>query len=227
MVALIVVLAVLLLLAVIPVGVDGGYTEDAARLSIKIGPLRWGIYPLKERQETEEQRADRLARRAKKKLRREEKQRKKEKTAPPETASAEKKKLNIPQLTELAKLGFHALNRFRRHLCVDYFRLYWTAAAANPYDAAMQFGAVSAAMGTLDPLAKKAVHVRRSELRVETNFDRETPAVDTWITMTIRIWEVFWVGLAFGTEFLIWKWRHREKKAGAERKEDNGKKQNR
>ena len=209
------VLAFFLLLGLIPVGVDGGYCENAAFLSLRIGALSYRLLPKREKPETERQKAARL--------RKEEKKKAKKLTQQQRKALKEKKPLDVNTILSLAKMGLQALKRFRKHLSVDYLSFFWAAAASDPYDAAMQYGAVSAALGALMSLASGVLRVRQSEVDVSVSFETEKPVLDARLRLRLRVWEVLWIGLAFGFAYLRWKWKNRRRKGVTERKEGNGK----
>jgi hypothetical protein len=212
---ILIVLAFFLLLGLIPVGADGGYCADAAFLSLRIGPLPYRILPKKERQETERQKAARLFKAEKKKAKKLAKAQKKE--------PKERKAPDVDTILALAKMGLQALHRLRKRLSVDYLRFYWTAAARDPYDAAMQYGAVSAALGALSPLSACVLRVRQSEVDVSVRYDTEKPVLDTRLCLSLRVWEILWIGLAFGYAYLRYKYKNRRRKGVTERKEGNGK----
>jgi hypothetical protein len=210
-----IVLAFFLLLGLLPIGADGGYCENAAFLSVRIGPLPYRILPQKERRETERQKAARLRKEEKRKVKKLAKAQKK--------AQKERKAPDVNTILALAKMGLQALQRFRKRLSVDYIRFLWTAAAGNPYDAAMQFGAVSAALGALTPLAASVLRVRQSEVDVSLRFDTEKPILDARLTLSLRVWEILWIGLAFGFAYLRFKYKNRRRTGVTERKDGNGK----
>ena len=123
----------------------------------------------------------------------------------------------------LIQMGMNALKRFGKKLTVDYLRLYWTAAAADPCDAAIQYGRISAVMNAVPPIAEQVINIRKHDLRTDLSFETDSPVITARCILDIRIGEILWIALAFGVEFLIWKLRHRFARSGAERKVQNGK----
>jgi len=209
-----IILAALLLINLVPLGMDGGFTGTALFLSARAGPFTIGILPRRDRAETPRQRQERLARKAEQKAKKEEKKRKR-----PEE---KKKGSRLATARELVRMGLRTLGRLRRHLRVDLFLLRWTAAASNPYDAAMQYGAVCAALGTLVPMAERALIIREREMEVDVRFDLVKPEIEARVILTLRVWEIVWVGLNFGMEYLRWRISHRRKTGDTERKNGNG-----
>jgi hypothetical protein len=210
-----IILAALLLINLVPVGVDGGFAGTAPFLSARAGPFTIGILPKRDRAESPRQRQARLAKKAEQKAKKEEKKKR-------ERLEEKKKGSRFATARELVRMGMRTLSRLRRHLCVDLFLLRWTAAASNPYDAAMQYGAVCAALGTLVPMAERTLKIRECEMEVNVRFDLEKPEIEARILLTLRIWEIVWVGLNFGMEYLRWRLNHRRKTGDTERKNGNG-----
>lgn len=211
-----VILAALLLINIIPVGLDGGFAGASPFLSARAGPFRIGILPREAGAEKARRQEAHLARKA---------ERKAKKAAKEEQERREGKKKGSPVATarELVRMGLRTLSRLRRHLRVDLFLLRWTAAAPDPCDAAMQYGAVCAALGALMPIAERTLMIREREMEVNVRFDLAKPEIEARVLLTLRVWEIVWVGLNFGMEYLRWRIKHRRKTGDTERKNGNGK----
>lgn len=141
MTALWIILAVALVLTVLnllPVGVDAAYVDDVFSLAARIGPFRLRLLPKPPD-----------AKPKKKKPPKPKKEKPKKKSAPPD----------IRTILALAKLGLQALNRFRQRLRVQRLRLVFVSGAPDPYDTALAFGYVNAALGALTPLAERALRI--------------------------------------------------------------------
>jgi hypothetical protein len=197
---LIIILIALAVILLIPVGVDGGYEQNGFELSARFGPFRFKIFPKKEK-----------PKKPPRKPVYEEKEPEKE-----------KKPLDWDEILSLAKLGLKTLKRFRRRLCIDYFALHFTAAASNPFDAAMQYGKVSAAAGTVLPLLEEALKIRERDFDINVSFEKEKPELYLRLVATLQIWEILYIGLAFGAEYLILKYKKRREIRATERKTENG-----
>ncbi|HHU23174.1 MAG TPA: DUF2953 domain-containing protein [Clostridiales bacterium] len=194
---IVIVLAVILL---IPVGVDGGYEQNSFELSAGFGPFRLRILPKTEKP---------------KKARR-------KKIPAEEEPDVEKKPPSWDEILSLVKLGVKALKRFRRRLSIDFFALHYTAAASDPFKAALQYGKVSAAVGTLLPLLEEAVNIRERDVDINVSFKQERPEAYLHLIATLQIWEILYIGLAFGAEYLIMKYKIRREIRETERKTENG-----
>lgn len=181
---------VLTLLNLLPVGVDAAYAEGAFSLAARIGPARLHLLP---------KAPDAKPGKAKPK------KPKKKKSAPPDAQT----------LLELAELGLQALDRLRQKLHVRLLRLVFVAGAPDPYDTALAFGCVNAALGALTPLAERTLCIDERDIQTGVDFNAERPCIDARIVCTIRIGQIVAVALIFGVGYL--KQKLQAKKARAAR----------
>ena len=205
MTALWIILAVALVLTVLnllPVGVDAAYADDVFSLAARIGPFRLRLLPKPPD-----------AKPKKKKPPKPKKEKPKKQSAPPD----------IRTILALAKLGLQALDRFRqrqmcirdRRLRVQLLRLVFVSGAPDPYDTALAFGYVNAALGALTPLAERALRIDERDIQTGVDFQAEQPRIDARIVCTIRIGQIVVIALAFGVGFL--KQKRNAKQARAAR----------
>ena len=196
MIALLIIAAVLILLTLTKVGIDAAYSGEGAALTVKLGPVRVQLLPKPKKPKKE-------------KKSRKEKHGKKEKD---DKAKKPKRKLGLSSLLELAKIGLHALNRFRISIRVDLFRLRFIMASDDPYTTAMTYGYVQTAVGVLTPKLRRAFTVRDSHVEMGTDFLAEKPEIEARLVLTIRIGRIFGVLFATGWEFLRFYIRQKRKK---------------
>lgn len=190
---LVIVLLVLTVLLLTPIGVDGGYSGERLVLGIRVGFFNIRIFPKAKKHS--EQKPPRKNRKPKK-----EKDKK-----PKFKLPTEKKKL-----IELIKIVLRTLGRFKRKLRIDYLRIRYTFASDDPFSTAMGFGYSSAALGAVIPLVDKAFSIGKRDIGASFDFLSDKPVFDCWLTMTIQIWEVLYIAIAFGIDYL--KLRHRQKR---------------
>ena len=212
MTALWIILAVALVLTVLnllPVGVDAAYADDVFSLAARIGPFRLRLLPKPPDQKPK-----------KKKPPKSKKEKPKKQSAPPD----------IRTILTLAKLGLQALDRFRQRLRVQLLRLVFVSGASDPYDTALAFGYVNAALGALMPLAERALRIDERDIQTGVDFQAERPRIDARIVCTIRIGQIVIIALAFGAGFLKQKMHAKQARAARaktapatqERKVSNG-----
>lgn len=212
MTALWIILAIALVLTalnLLPVGVDAAYTDETFSLAARIGRLRLRLLPKPPD-----------AKPKKKKPPKPKKEKPKKKSASPD----------IRTILALAKLGLQALNRFRQKLRVQLLRLVFVSGAPDPYDTALEFGYVNAALGALTPLAERALRIEERDIQTGVDFQAERPRIDARIVCTIRIGQIVVIALAFGIGFLKQKMHAKQARAAhaksapatQERKVSNG-----
>ena len=209
MLALIIILAVLLLILTFPLGVDAAYSSEQSYLKLKLGAFRKTLLPRDSTKPRKE---------------------KKKAEAPAKPDAEEKKKselkLTLDDILTLAEIGLNALHRFRMHLSVDLFRLHWTAAASDPYDAVLQYGRVNAGLGALSGGAHRALKIREEDVSTELDLCSQKPLIDTRLVLSIQIWELLFIGACAGCAGLRWytkkKRAERAAVAAAERSMEDG-----
>ena len=185
MTALIIILAILLIIALLRIGVYVSYSDSGVILDAVIGPFKIHFLPKEEKKQkkTKEKTA---------------------KTKPTKSQPAKKDKKG-----GVAKLVFDllpgigsALGKFRRKLRIDTLTVYFTSAAADPCDAAMNFGYVSAGFGTLCAFIRRFFKVKKLDLQSFVNFDTDKPLVFIEAQFTLAIWEIISIAGGFGLFFI-------------------------
>jgi len=225
-----VILLLILLIFFVPYGVDAMYADGVFRLGIQAGPIRIRLLPkkpltprqlLKEEKKRAKKEAKKAAKEAKKKESEE-----KEKLDATEKVKP-KRKLEIDFLLALLRMGAHAIRRFFRSFTIDFFQLHYTVATADPYSTATQYAYICSAVEALPSLCGGVIRVRRKDIQIGTDFIRGEPQISGRITLTLQLFRLVHLAVAFGVEFIQWKIQHRRKTSAeaTERKDDNGRQQ--
>ena len=207
-------LALLTLLNLLRVGVSAGYEAQAFSVSARVGPLTIPVWPRPPAEEPKKPKKEKPP---------------KEPKAPQE--QTKEKELDFDTVLALVKLALKAAGSFRRKLTVELFRLVFVAGSSDPYDTAMQSAYVQAALGSLRPLAERALHIQERDVQVGADFTADKPRIEARLTLTIRIGQIVAIGVVFGVGYL--KLMLQKKKAAkaqtqqnaaetAERKVSNG-----
>lgn len=182
---LFIVLLILSVLALIPLGVDGGWaTGGEASLRIRIGLIKLTILPKKKKEPTA-----------------------KKPPKPVKPGKEKKKKKWPPQLPkkawlQLIKAALRALSRLREKLAVQYLRFRFTMASPDPFKTALGFGYASGAAASFIPLLDNAFHIEAGEVGPAFDFTSEKPKVDIWITASILVWQILYIAAVLGIEYL-------------------------
>ena len=207
-------LALLTLLNLLRVGVSAGYEAQAFSVSARVGPLTIPVWPRPPAEEPKKPKKEKPP---------------KEPKAPQE--QTKEKELDFDTVLALVKLALKAAGSFRQKLTVELFRLVFVAGSSDPYETAMQSAYVQAALGSLRPLAQRALHIQERDVQVGADFTADKPRIEARLTLTIRIGQIVAIGVVFGVGYL--KLMLQKKKAAkaqtqqnaaetAERKVSNG-----
>ncbi len=185
MIALGIIFAILVIIALTPVGVRAMYDEDGPLIWAKLGPFRIKLYPLPEKEKPEK---------------------KKDKEKKPVEQSPEQKAAkggNFEMIKQILPHGLTAVKRFFIGLCINKLTVYFQVADEDPAKAAMQYGYGWAAIGVVTGLIENAFTVKDCDLQVFVNFEENAQKrIYVLAELTIRIWRIFRIGFGFGIEFL-------------------------
>ena len=203
--ALLIILIVLTVIALLPIGIDGGYRHGILELNIKGGPFLIRMLPKK-----------------KKTLKPKKHRRKKEAVPEAEIDDNKKKRFDKHQLIGIIKAGLKALRRLKRKLSIDYFRLHYIFASDDPAKTAMGYGMVNTAMGAIVPLIDDALDIKERDIGFSFDFLAERPIIDIWLTATLKVWEIIYIAVAFGIDFLKLKRQRKRRIRVKERNDLNG-----
>ena len=200
-------LAILLLILLIPFGVDLGYEGGMFHLSVKVSALLIQILP---KAEDKEKKPKKEKKAKKKKKKTEEVQEEKEEKP------KKKKKLpfNRDELLELLRVVLKTIGKFGRAWKVDRFALHYIAAGDDPYDVAMTYGYVNAALSSLAPLCRKRFRVKDCSVWTDVDFTADKTFLEGGLAMTINFWRINGVinTLLFGALKILLRNKRRRKK---------------
>lgn len=180
-------LAVLLLLALLPVGVCAGYGEQGGWVRLVLGPVRIRLYPRRKKPEDKQAPDDAGSARpaagktektpahkkqkpkadAKKDA---EKDTKKDAEESPSGGSVENLKVLLPAALEL-------LSGLRRRLRVRRLELYVCLAGEDPCDVALNYGRAWAAVGNFMPWLERFFRIGRRDIQIDCDFAAEQTTV--------------------------------------------------
>ena len=226
MIVLIILLALIALVFFVPYGVDAAYENGQARLSVRAGPVNIiRLYPKKpktEKQlEKERRKKEKKAAKAGEKKSEDGKKKpssKEEAGAKDETIKVKKQReLDLDTILALLEMGIHAIRRFFRSFTVDYFKLHCTMAGSDPYNTAMGYGYLCSAVEGLQALSEDRITLQRRDIALNADFTADKAEIDVRIIITLQLFKIVHMAVAFGVEYILWSIRRRkEKKAAAE-----------
>lgn len=194
-------LAVVLLIAIVPVGVFLRYDSRGVLLRAVAGPIRLTLLPPK-----------------KKKNKPPKKQKPQEKkSAPPPKAPEEGQKPSGGSPTDflpLVKIALELLNTFRRKLRVDVLEVKLIMAGGDPCNLAIQYGRTWAAVGNLLPLLDRFVVIKKRDVEVECDFTASQAQVSARLELTITIGRIVAIAVVYGFRALTAFLKIRKKRKG-------------
>lgn len=227
-----IILAILVLIFLLPYGVDVGYLDQVFFLKVKAGPLRIKILPKKEKtpEQLEEEKKKKEAKAAEKKAKeakKAEEKKAKEADKPPKKKKSFLPKAGLSDWMELAQKAFQALGKIFGSFHADYLCLHCVVGTPDPYDTATRFGYISAAVEALLNEKQGLLKVRKQDVSLDMDFLSESMFVEGELVISAALWRLVGAVLVLGVQFLRWrrvllKKEKKEHIAEPERTEENG-----
>ena len=172
-------LLVILLVLFVPVGADVAYVDGEFSLAARVNGFAIRLLPKKPKELEEEK-------------------------PPQEDKPKEEKKggfkldFTLEEIVELIKKVIHGLGKFGK-ITVRHFMLHYIAAGDDPYQTAVTFNYVNAALSTLAPVCARKFRLTGDvDVWTDIDFARDKMKVDAALSATLRIAQFVHVGLAVG-----------------------------
>lgn len=183
-------LAVLVLLAVLPLGVSVCYGEDGPRVRILAGPVKFQIFPLKKKEKTSEKPR-------KKPGKKDPAAKKTAKPAPkPENGGSWK------DFLPLVQIGLDFLNDFRRKLRVNELKLHMTMAADDPCDLAINYGKMNASLAALLAQLERFLVIKKRDVHIGCDFTARETLILARVDLTITLGRLLSIAVRYGVKAL-------------------------
>lgn len=197
----IITLAIVLLIAITPVGVKLRYNSEGVLLAVILGPFRIGILPAKKKEKKPKKEKKKEKAKAK-----EQPQQDKEEPKPtyqtdpgpkPEAPKPKEKKKesggSLLDFLPLVKVVLDFLAGFGRGLRFDNVELKIILAGGDPCDLATNYGRAWAALGNLLPRLERIMVIRKRDIEVECDFAAGETTVIAGLDLTITIGRIFFL----------------------------------
>ena len=185
--------AVLLALAMLPLGVRVRYNDAGFVLKVIAGPLKITLFPRKKKakKQKNEKKTESAATGDKP-------------TQPPEPASEPKEKGgSLTRFLPLIKLGLQFLGDFRQKLRLDNLYLRLILAGDDPCDLAVNYGRAWAAVGNLMPQLERLFVIKKRDIQVECDFTVEEISVVARMDITIALGRLLMLAVVYGVRVLL------------------------
>ena len=179
-------LAVIVLIAVLPIGISARYGETGPLVWLWIGPLRLRAYPSRKRnRETPEKHRKNAG----------------------ETPSKQKENSgetggNIRDFYPLVQRILEFLTDLRQKLRVKLLQLHITLGGDDPCDLALNYGRAEAAFANLDPHLERFFVIRKKDIRINCDFEGDKTLIYGRLDLTITIGRIFSLGFRHGVRIL-------------------------
>lgn len=181
-------LAILFLLAILPLGVSVHYNSEGAVVKIILGPLKIQVVPGKKKPPKEKK--EKTEKKLKEKPEKPKPARQVGADAPPPEPKPEQPKEkggSILDFLPLVKTLFDFLGDFRRKLRVENLQLKLIMAGGDPYNLAMNYGKAWAAVGNLLPKLEQWFVIKKRDIEVECDFVETKTTVIAHLDLTITL----------------------------------------
>lgn len=192
--------AIVLILAVLPLGVCIRYNDAGFLLKVIAGPLKITVFPRKRKQKKQKKKPDQV----KKEQQIESSASEEKPPRPPEAQPEQKEKGgSLTRFLPLIKLGLRFLGDFRRKLRLDNLYLRLILAGDDPCDLAVNYGRTWAAVGNLMPQLERLFVIKKRDIQVECDFTAAETCVVAHLDITITLGRLLVLALVYGVRVLI------------------------
>ena len=192
--------AVLLALAVLPLGVRIRYNDAGFVLKVIAGPLKITVFPgrKKPKKQKVKQKKQKAAQTAEPAV-------SEEKPPQPPKAQPEQKEKggSLTRFLPLVKLGLKFLGDFRRKLRLDNLYLRLILAGDDPCDLAVNYGRTWAAVGNLMPQLERLFVIKKRDIQVECDFTAAETCVVAHLDITITLGRLLALAAYYGIRVLF------------------------
>lgn len=191
-------LAVIVLLAILPLGASVLYDEDGPRVRVVAGPLKIQVFPLKKKQKKDKPKKEKSIKQ------------KKPKEAAADTAPAEKAK-PVPKpetggswtdFLPLVQVALDLLNDLRRKLRVDHLKLHLTLAADDPCDLAVNYGRINASLAGLITQLERFLVIKKRDVHIDCDFTASQTLILARLDLTITLGRILSIAVVYGIRAL-------------------------
>ena len=205
--------AIVLILAVLPLGVCIRYNDAGFLLKVIAGPLKITVFPRKRKQKKQKKKPDQV----KKGQQIESSASEEEPPRPPEAQPEQKEKGgSLTRFLPLIKLELEFLGDFRRKLRLDNLYLRLILAGDDPCDLAVNYGRIWAAVGNLMPRLERLFVIKKRDIQVECDFTASETCVVAHLDITITLGRLLVLALVYGVRVLI-EFLSMKRKGGGEK----------
>ena len=189
-------LAILFLLAILPLGAFVRYDSDGLNLKIVAGPIRITVLPQKKKKEKTKKELE-------KKPDPTPEPEPESKPAPKEEKREKPKGGSFLDFMPLVELALNFLNDFRRKLRVNRLELKLIMAGGDPCSLAINYGKAWAALGNLMPKLERFLVIKKRDIEIECDFTASSTTVYACLELTITLGRLIALAVGYGIRAVL------------------------
>ena len=189
-------LAILFLLAILPLGASVLYDEDGPRVRIVAGPVKFQVFPMKKK--------------AKKDKPKKTKPKKEPKKKPATDGAKAKKPAPKPKsggswtdFLPLVQVALDLHNDLRRKLRVNELKLHLTMAGDDPCDLAVNYGRMNASLAALLAQLERFLVIKKRDVHIDCDFTASETVILARLDLTITLGRILSIAVIYGVKGLM------------------------
>ena len=199
--------AVVLLLAILPLGVFVSYDEDGVVVKIVAGPVKITLFPRPKKEKKSEKKS-------KKKTSASPAEQLPKPPQPPKQIPEKKKGGSWTDFLPLVQVALDFLGSFRRKLRINQLELKLTMAGDDPCDLAVNYGRAWAAVGNLMPQLERLFVIKKRNIAVACDFTASQTLVKFRSEATITLGRLVSLVVVYGIRVFREFWKIKTKRKG-------------
>ena len=187
-------LAILTLLAILPLGASVLYDEDGPRVRVLAGPVKIQVFPMKKKPKKDKPKKEKP---------------KKEPKKPAQAAGEEKKPFPKPKtggswtdFLPLVQVALDLLNDLRRKLRVNELKLHLTMAGDDPCDLAINYGRMNASLAALIAQLERVLVIKKRDVHIACDFTASETVILARLDLTITLGRILSIAVRYGVRGL-------------------------
>ena len=184
-------LAVIVLLAILPLGVGAIYDEGGFTADLIVGPVKIKLFP---KPKNEKPKKDKPKKKGVKS----------EKTSSGGGTKKDDSKNGGPitDFLPLLKTALDLLNDFRRKLRINRMEAKVILAGGDPCDLAVNYGKAWTAVGNIMPHLERFLVIKKRDIQIECNFVDAKTTIYVCLDLTITLGRLIWLLVRYGVRAL-------------------------
>ena len=187
-------LAILVLLAILPLGASVLYDADGPRVRIVAGPVKIQVFPMKKKPKKDKTKKEKPQKEPKK----------------PAQAGEAQKPFPKPKtggswtdFLPLVQVVLDLLNDLRRKLRVNELKLHLTLAGDDPCDLAVNYGRMNASLAALIAQLERVLVIQKRDVHVDCDFTANETVILARLDLTITLGRILSIAVRYGVRGLM------------------------